>query len=224
MAALVKFLPSGQLVTQEVSEAGLSQAVRSVYQPSLDSYIIGIASYVGNWADESKNAVKNRLMNYDLWVALKNKQQDAIDRLRSDIKNVSVQSIPEQSASVWDILSKSTPTDILLAPLNALQSTAVSIKSGFLSLGGKIVDRASTTATKVALDYAQTDAGKKLVSDAAAQAGMSAADYLTTPEGKKLVQDAIGDTGVKKLVKVLTIGSAIALGSLAIWLLTRSRK
>ena len=183
-------------------------------------------------------------MNYDLWVALKNKlqpyvntlnainsyaarslkQQDAIDRLRSDIKNVSVQSIPEQSASVWDILSKSTPTDILLAPLNALQSTAVSIKSGFLSLGGKIVDRASTTATKVALDYAQTDAGKKLVSDAAAQAGMSAADYLTTPEGKKLVQDAIGDTGVKKLVKVLTIGSAIALGSLAIWLLTRSRK
>jgi len=246
MIPLVKFSPSGQLVTQEVSEADLLQVVHSVYQPSLDSYIVGIAGYVENWADESKNAVKNRLMNYDLWIALKNrlqpyantlnainsyaarsfKQQDAIDRLRADIKNVSAQSIPEQSASVWDMLgiSKSTPVDIALAPLEALRSTAAAIKNGFSSLGGKVIDRASATATKVALAYAQTGAGKKLISDAASQAGMSAADYLTTPEGKKLIQDALGDTGVKKLVKVLTVGSVVALGSLAIWLLTRSRK
>lgn len=235
MPSLVVFSSSGQLVTQEVREAELPQFVSRVYQPKLDSYIAAIADYISRWAASSINMVEAGKMTYDLWraanVAISPysntlnainsnatrsfSQQDQIDRLRTGIKNTSTQTIPNVDPSWWQRLTGASAS-ALLVPLNALKDAAVRVKNS-------IVDRASTTAINVALNYTQTETGKKLVADAAARAGMSATEYLATPEGRKLIQSAVGDTGIKKLVTVLTVGSAVVLGSLAIWLLTRKR-
>ncbi len=198
-----------------------------------------IADYVEKWTSESKSAVKNGLMHFDLWTSLNQrlrpysntlnainsnaarsfKQQDQIDSLRTGIKNVSVQTIPEQTVSWWDRFTGASEGAalVLLTPLDKLSKAAIAIKDGIVL---QAADRISANTEA----YLETDAGKKLVSEAAARAGMSVAEYTATPEGRKLLQDTVSDTGVKKLVTVLTVGSAVVLGSLAIWLLMRSRK
>jgi hypothetical protein len=229
MPSLVVFSPSGQLVTQEVREAELPQFVRGTYQPVLDRYIVGIADYVEKWTSESKNAVQKGIMNPDLWISLNQRlrpysntlnviddnavknpnQQSTISSLRSGIRTVNIQTMPEAQVSWWDRLF-GTSADIAsyVLGLDALNKVSTGVKNFYASEKQDIATKVADRAFDDAKIYLQTDAAKKILADAAASAGKGAAD----------------DPGVKKLVTVLTVGSAVVLGSLAVWLLVRSRK
>ena len=202
MISLVQFV-DGKLAKVTAKDSDLVRAVTTVYQPGLDKYLLAIADYISAWAASSINMVEAGKMDFDRWVAAK----DAISPYSTTLNVINSNAV--KSSKQQDIIS-----NLRTSIKNTRMQTIPNVDpSWWEQLTG-----ASASALLAPLN------ALKSVAVSVKNFYESEKKDIANMVADRSAKDILDDPSVKRLITILTYGSVIVAGSLAIWLLTKSRK